>query len=149
MADVDPRDDSVGVRAARQVQLEIWTILGEFRDALTVVGGSAPPYIVEEPTADPYVGAPQAHALQLAGRPSAAEEMSSSGPLQTPWAPCTSQLSQPVVDRPPGDRHGLRDDLRWDACGFGLTKKRDPGFFHLSQHGRVLSERCQELALLT
>lgn len=63
--------------------------------------------------------------------------------------PCTSQLSQPVVDRPPGDLHGLPDDLRWDACGFGLTKKRDLGFFHLSQHGRVLSERCQELALLT
>ena len=56
MADVDPRDDPVGVRAARQVQLETWTILSEFRDALTVVGGSAPPYIVEEPTTDPYVG---------------------------------------------------------------------------------------------
>jgi len=125
MVEVDPRDDPVGVRAARQVQLEIWTM------------------------GDPNVGAPQALALQLAGHPSAAEEMSRSGPLQTLWAPCTSQLSQPVVDRPPGDLHGLPDDLRWDACGFGLTKKQDPGFFHLSQHGRVLSERCQELALLT
>lgn len=56
MADVDPRDDPVGVRAARQVQLEIWTILGGFR-ALTVVGGSALPYIVQEPTGDPNVGA--------------------------------------------------------------------------------------------
>jgi len=35
MADVDPRDDPVGVRAARQVQ--IWTILGEFRDGRGVI----------------------------------------------------------------------------------------------------------------
>lgn len=47
MANLDPREDQAGVRAARSVQLELWTILGEFRDAMTLVGGSAPPHIVE------------------------------------------------------------------------------------------------------
>ncbi len=56
MADVDPRDEPAGVGAARMVQIEIWTILGEFRDALTLVGGSAPPFVVETPPEDPYVG---------------------------------------------------------------------------------------------
>jgi hypothetical protein len=56
VAGVDPRDDLVGVRAARSVQLELWTILGEFRDAMTLVGGSAPPHIVDESPGDPYVG---------------------------------------------------------------------------------------------
>lgn len=56
MAEVDPRDDLAGVEAARRVQLELWTILAEFQDALTVVGGMAPPHIAEEPPHDPYAG---------------------------------------------------------------------------------------------
>lgn len=53
MANLDPREHQAGVKAARSVQLELWTILGEFRDAMTLVGGSAPPHIVEEPATDP------------------------------------------------------------------------------------------------
>jgi hypothetical protein len=56
VAGIDPRDDLVGVRAASSVQLELWTILGEFRDAMTLIGGSAPPHIVERSPDDPYVG---------------------------------------------------------------------------------------------
>lgn len=54
--EVDPRDHPIGVEAARRVKLEIWSVLGEFREALAVVGGSVPPYIVESPAGDPYVG---------------------------------------------------------------------------------------------
>lgn len=38
------------------MQLELWTILDEFRDALTLVGGSVPPFVVEASPEDPYVG---------------------------------------------------------------------------------------------
>lgn len=52
----DPRDDPVGVRAARMVLLEVWTVLAEHRDALTLVGGSAPVLLFDDDVADPYVG---------------------------------------------------------------------------------------------
>lgn len=56
MALADPRNEPRGVRAARMVTIELWTILGEFRDALTLVGGSAPPLLIGEVTEDPYAG---------------------------------------------------------------------------------------------
>ncbi len=56
MAETDPRDAPRAVAAARRVLLELWTILGEFKDAMTVVGGSAPPFFVMETGEDPYVG---------------------------------------------------------------------------------------------
>jgi hypothetical protein len=56
VAVTDPLDDPIGVRAARSVLLEVLTILGEVADAITVVGGSVPPLIVEEPDDDRYVG---------------------------------------------------------------------------------------------
>ena len=56
MAEVDPRDDPVAVRAAAQVMLELWTILGGFTDAMTIVGGSAPPLLTGPRADDPYVG---------------------------------------------------------------------------------------------
>jgi hypothetical protein len=36
--------------------LELWTLLGAYRDALTLVGGSAPPLLIGETPDDPYVG---------------------------------------------------------------------------------------------
>lgn len=56
MAAVDPRDDPASVVAADRVMLELWTILGGFADALTIVGGSAPPLLTGNPPDDPYVG---------------------------------------------------------------------------------------------
>ncbi len=54
----DARDEPRAVAAARQVLLELWTMLGEFRDAMTLVGGSVPPLIARDRGAndDPYVG---------------------------------------------------------------------------------------------
>lgn len=56
MAEVDPRDDPVAVRAAERVMLELWTILSGFTDAMTIVGGSAPPLLTGHRADDPYVG---------------------------------------------------------------------------------------------
>lgn len=42
--------------AAQRVLLELWTILGGFADAMTVVGGSAPPLLTGDRPDDPYVG---------------------------------------------------------------------------------------------
>lgn len=56
MAAVDPRDDPVSVVAAGQVMLELWTILAAFADAMTIVGGSAPPLLTGDHPDDPYVG---------------------------------------------------------------------------------------------
>ncbi len=56
MGESDPRDNPRAVAAAQRVLLELWTLLGEFREAMTVVGGSAPPLIIETPREDPYVG---------------------------------------------------------------------------------------------
>ncbi len=42
--------------AANQVLLELWTILAGFADALTIVGGSAPPFLTGHRPDDPYVG---------------------------------------------------------------------------------------------
>lgn len=36
--------------------LELWSILGEYADAMTLVGGSAPPLLVGDVPDDPYVG---------------------------------------------------------------------------------------------
>lgn len=36
--------------------LEVWSVLATFRDALTLIGGSAPPLLVEDDRADPYIG---------------------------------------------------------------------------------------------
>lgn len=55
-AAVDPRDDPASVEAARRVLLELWTILARFADAMTIVGGSAPPLLAGDQPADPYVG---------------------------------------------------------------------------------------------
>lgn len=56
MADVDPRDDPAAVVAANRVMLELWTILAGFAEAMTIVGGSAPPLLVGERPEDPYAG---------------------------------------------------------------------------------------------
>jgi len=56
MAPVDPRDNPRGVEAARRVMLELWSILGEYRDSLTLVGGSTPPLLVGDVPGDPYTG---------------------------------------------------------------------------------------------
>ena len=56
MAAVDPRDDPAAVVAAQRVLLELWTILPGFADAMTIVGGSAPPLLTGEQPDDPYVG---------------------------------------------------------------------------------------------
>ena len=56
MAAVDPRDDPASVVAAERVMLEIWTILAGLADAMTIVGGSAPPLLIGEQPDDPYVG---------------------------------------------------------------------------------------------
>lgn len=56
MAELDPRDRPGGVEAARRVMLELWSILGEYADAMTLVGGSAPPLLVGEVQDDPYIG---------------------------------------------------------------------------------------------
>lgn len=56
MAAVDPRDDPASVVAAERVMLELWTMLAGFADALTIVGGSAPPLLTGDQPDDPYVG---------------------------------------------------------------------------------------------
>jgi hypothetical protein len=56
VAAVDPRDDPASVVAAQRVMLELWTILASFADAMTIVGGSAPPLLTGEDPDDPYVG---------------------------------------------------------------------------------------------
>lgn len=56
MAAVDPRDDPASVVAAQRVMLELWTILVRFADAMTIVGGSAPPLLTGDDPDDPYVG---------------------------------------------------------------------------------------------
>lgn len=56
MVAVDPRDDPASVVAAERVMLELWTILAGFADALTIVGGSAPPLLTGNRPDDPYVG---------------------------------------------------------------------------------------------
>lgn len=56
MARVDPRDSPRGVEAARRVMLELWSMLGEYRDTLTLVGGSTPPLLVGDVPNDPYTG---------------------------------------------------------------------------------------------
>jgi hypothetical protein len=56
VAAVDPRDDPVSVVAAQRVLLELWTILAGFADAMTIVGGSAPPLLTGDQPDDPYVG---------------------------------------------------------------------------------------------
>lgn len=40
MATLDVRDYPQGVEAARRVMLELWSILGAYRDTLTLVGGA-------------------------------------------------------------------------------------------------------------
>lgn len=52
----DPRTEPRGVEAARRVTLEIFTILGDFGEGLTLIGGSAPPVLVGDPKGDPYLG---------------------------------------------------------------------------------------------
>lgn len=49
-------ENPAGVEAARRVLIEVWTILGEYRDALTLVGGAAPPLLIGDVAEDPYVG---------------------------------------------------------------------------------------------
>jgi hypothetical protein len=56
MAAVDPRDDPASVVAAQRVLLELWTILAGFAEAMTIVGGSAPPLLTGDQPDDPYVG---------------------------------------------------------------------------------------------
>lgn len=56
MAAVDPRDDPASVIAAERVMLELWTMLAGFADAMTIVGGSAPPLLTGDRPEDPYVG---------------------------------------------------------------------------------------------
>lgn len=56
MVAVDPRDDPTAVVAAERVMLELWTVLAGFADAMTIVGGSAPPLLTGDRPDDPYVG---------------------------------------------------------------------------------------------
>ncbi len=56
MAPLDPRDSPRGVEAARRVMLELWSILGAYRETLTLVGGSTPPLLVGDMPSDPYTG---------------------------------------------------------------------------------------------
>jgi len=56
VAAVDPRDDPASVIAAERVMLELWTVLVGFADAMTIVGGSAPPLLTGDQPDDPYVG---------------------------------------------------------------------------------------------
>jgi hypothetical protein len=44
------------VVAADRVLLELWTILAGFADAMTIVGGSAPPLLTGHRPDDPYIG---------------------------------------------------------------------------------------------
>jgi hypothetical protein len=53
---IGPLDNPAGVEAAKRVLIEVWTVLGEYRDALTLVGGAAPPLLLGEVAGDPYVG---------------------------------------------------------------------------------------------
>lgn len=56
MAGIDRRESPRGVEAAKRVMLELWSILGEYRDTLTLVGGSTPPLLVGDVPGDPYTG---------------------------------------------------------------------------------------------
>ena len=56
MATLDVRDYPQGVEAAQRVMLELWSVLGAYRDTLTLVGGSAPPILLGDVPDDPYVG---------------------------------------------------------------------------------------------
>jgi hypothetical protein len=56
VAPLDARDDPQGVEAAERVLLELWSILGAYRDTLTLVGGSTPPLLLGDVPGDPYVG---------------------------------------------------------------------------------------------
>jgi hypothetical protein len=56
VAAIDPRDDPASVVAAERVMLELWTLLAGFADAMTIVGGSAPPLLTGDRPDDPYVG---------------------------------------------------------------------------------------------
>ncbi len=56
MAVLDPRDDPASVVGAERVMLELWTVLVGFTDAMTIVGGSAPPLLTGDQPDDPYVG---------------------------------------------------------------------------------------------
>lgn len=56
MAGLGPHESPRGVEAARRVMLELWSILGEYRDTLTLVGGSTPPLLVGDVPGDPYTG---------------------------------------------------------------------------------------------
>lgn len=56
MAALDPRDDPASVVAAERVMLELWTVLAGFADAMTIVGGSAPPLLTGDRPDDPYAG---------------------------------------------------------------------------------------------
>ena len=70
MERADPRDESRAVGAARKVLLELHQVLGEFRDAMTVVGGSAPPLLQPEDRDDPYVGTTDVDVVLELARPS-------------------------------------------------------------------------------
>ena len=56
MAAIDPRDNPASVLAAERVMIELWTVLVRFTDAITIVGGSAPPLLTGLRPDDPYVG---------------------------------------------------------------------------------------------
>lgn len=56
MAAIDPRDHPASVVAAERVMLELWTVLARFADAMTIVGGSAPPLLTGDRPDDPYAG---------------------------------------------------------------------------------------------
>jgi Nucleotidyl transferase AbiEii toxin, Type IV TA system len=56
VAAVDPRDDPASVVGAERVMLELWTVLAGFTDAMTIVGGSAPPLLTDDQPDDLYVG---------------------------------------------------------------------------------------------
>ncbi len=55
MAAVDPRDDPASIVAAERAMLELWTMLAGFAEAMTIVGGSAPPLLIGDRPDDPYV----------------------------------------------------------------------------------------------
>ncbi|MEP7378013.1 MAG: nucleotidyl transferase AbiEii/AbiGii toxin family protein [Chloroflexota bacterium] len=56
METLDPRDHPASVVAAQRVMLELATILTGFADAMTIVGGSAPPLLAGYRPDDPYIG---------------------------------------------------------------------------------------------
>jgi hypothetical protein len=53
---IEPQDDPLAVRAAKSVLLELLTMLGEVSEAITVIGGSVPPLLLQEPRDDLYAG---------------------------------------------------------------------------------------------